>query len=924
MRPAALPFVAQLYAALSALLLPAALRRAYGASMVDLFADLYREGWSTRGWRGGVRVVGREMASLLRTAWYERRKVSPSRPTGGSVDTDPAVTRAGRGFPDPDATGPRRRRAVLSGLLDDGREAFRAIVRNPAMSIAVVVILAVGIGANTAIFSVLNTVLLRPLPYPDADRIVQVLEFRDDRPEPRITQRVELFRAVRERAETLDAVSGYVAQLMNMTGVDEPVRVDGWAVTASMFPMLGASPALGRVFSVDEEMAGTEPVVVLSHALWQQHFGGDPEIVGRSVKLDGTIHTIVGVLQADFDFLGQKADLWTPLVLSATRREGGRPLRSLHMFARLRDDTSAASAEAELNAGLDALRENPLIDALYPGRLRLVPLKERLVGGLRTELWMLQGAVALVLLIACSNIANLLLGRGAARRKEIAMRTALGCSRRRLVGQLLIESSMLALLAAAVGVLLALWGARALIELSPDDVPRMESIGLDPDVLLFTVLVALGTGLGFGLAPALRATGFKLQEALSFASSTGTSLGQRRLGNALVVSQIALALTLAIGAGLVANSLTRLLWVDPGYDPDNVATLQIDLPSSRYGSGELHAAFYDRLLARVGELAEVEAAGVANTLPLFGAYMGGGFGIEGDPEPLSDEEVPMASFSLISPGYFEALGIPLLRGNGLGGEAARDRLPAVVVNQALVDVYFSGREAIGRRLRLGGDTELLEIVGVVGNVRRALAGDAEPTVYISHRRMPEFLESKRMLSFIFLVARTAGDPRTALPQIRDVAAAIDPELPVYDLLTMQQRTWASVARERFYATLLGLFSSVALLLVAAGIYGVIAYYVSQRIPEIGVRVALGAAPGDVFRLVVGRGMLLTASGIGFGIVGALAATRLLSGLLFAITPTDPATFVAVVGLFAAVAALALWQPAHRAMRVDPMVALRRE
>ncbi len=880
------------YRAVSSLL-PRRFGRALGEPLVDLFADLYEEAWALAGWRGALRVATREFLGLLRMVGSER------------------------------TTGVR---LAARATLDDLRAGGRTILRNPGLSTTVVLILALGIGGNTAIFSVLHTVVLRPLPYPDPEELMQVLEFQPDRPQPRVGHSLELYEEIRGRIAGVE-LGAFVARVHTMTGLAEPQRVGGWAVSASTLSLLRVAPLLGRSLEPGDERPGADDAVLLGHGLWRQRFGADRDVVGKTIRLDGREHRVVGVMPADFRFMGEQADFWVPLVLSAPTRQGGRPLRSVPLLVRLARGVEPERVEAEINGVLEGLRRDgpPVIRMIHTGQVGLVSLKDRLVGDLRGDLWMLQGAVALVLLIGCSNVANLLLARASTRRREVAMRGALGCGRGRLIRQLLCESLSLALLAGAVGSVLAVWATGALVRLGPPGVPQLDEAGISLPIWGFAFALALATGVTFGLAPALRSSRFDLRSEIASAGGAGEGRRQRRLRTALVVSQVALALMLAVGAGLLANSLLRLLRVDPGYEPEHVATLQIDLPPARYGEASLHAGFYDRLLLGVDRLPGVQAAGVANLLPLSPASMIGGFLIEGDPDPAGEGDVPMASLRLISPGYFNALGIPVVRGRGLGGDAAREHLPVVVVNESLAQRYFEGGDAVGRHVKLGRDAERFEIVGVVGDVRQeALAGSPVPTLYASHRRVPEFFESKGFLAGIFLAVRTAGEPMALIPDIRRVVQSIDADLPVFDVISMERRVWDSVGRQRFYATLLGLFSMAALVLVSVGIYGVVACFVSQRVPEIGVRVALGAGPGDILRLVVGEGLMMTLGGIAIGVAGALASTRLLSTLLFEVTPTDPATYAAVAGLLLLVSVAAFFQPTRRALGVDPMSTLRRE
>jgi len=688
-------------------------------------------------------------------------------------------------------------------------------------------------------------------------------------------------------------------------------------VSPEVFEFTGTKPVLGRGFLQEEEQPGRNRVVLLGHALWQRRFGSDPSVVGKPVILNTESYTVIGVLPPDFlapsGWIRARVDVLVPLVVSSERTS-----YYLSVMARLKPGVTLAQAQSNMESIAAGLAER------YPdtnrGRgVNLVPAHEQVVGKTRGALMIFFGVVVFVLLIACVNVANLALARATSRQKEIAVRSALGASRSRLVRQLLTESIMLAVAGGVAGLLLTMWGIDSLVAIIPDTVPRAKEINIDGRVLGFTLVLSLLAGLVFGLVPALQASKPNLNEALKEGGrSVWLGGGRNRIGSLLLVSEVALSLVLLIGAGLMIKSFIRLLNVPPGFDRQNTLTMLIALPRQKYGQSEQQRAFFQQLLERVGALPGVEAAGAVNSLPLSQSQEGRYFAVEGDTRNV-DEVDPGAGYRAVSPDYFRAMGIPLLKGRPFTERDAQGAPGAVIINQEMARRFFYDADPLGKRIKFSTreDARWSEVVGVVGDVRHhALDHERNSEIYAPYLQRPS--------AGMYLVARTASDSSGIASAIRDEVRAIDKDQPVDDINTMEQLLSASVAPRRFPMVLLSIFAAVALALASAGIYGVMSYAVTQRTHEIGVRMALGAQPADVLRLVVGQGVLLASIGVGVGLVAAVALTRLMSSLLFGVTATDPITFAAVSVLLAGVALGACFIPARRAARVDPMVALRYE
>jgi putative ABC transport system permease protein len=814
---------------------------------------------------------------------------------------------------------------LLDELRQDLRFAFRSLWKAPVFTAVAVATLALGIGANSAIFSVVDAVLLRPLDYREPDRLMTVLH---DSPQlPAMVRRQgpvspadyldwKAQNRVFERLAAAQAGAGLGSLTTVLTGRGTPEELSPMAVTADLFPLLGVNALVGRGIGPGDDQPGAPPTVVLGHSLWQRRFGGDRSIVGQTIVLDGVSRTVVGVMPPSFRFAPfwyTRAELWLPLVIAdpAHDRTTDRNGRSLRVLGRLRPGLTRAQAQADM----DRLWHQ--LEAQYPATdshltVTVDPLQDKVVGSVRRPLLVLLAAVALVLLIGCANVANLLLARAAARRKELGLRTALGASRGRLVRQLLVESLVLAIAGGALGVLLAQWGVDLLLALGPRDLPRREGIHLDGAVLAFTLALSLGTGLVFGLIPALQTSASALGEALKEGNRTSTEgLRRNRMRSLLVVSEVSLALMLLVGAGLLIKSFRRLQAVDPGFNPHHLMGLGVPAPADP----ARREAFFDRVLAGVRAVPGVSGASAINHLPIDGDIWGNNYVVAGRPPPRPGDE-PEAVFRIMRPGYLATMGIPLARGRDFT-DFDRARAPAVmIVNEAFARAAFPAEEALGKRILF--DEVAHEIVGITADARqKEWAESPMPEMYLADRQHPA-------RGYLTVVVRASGDPAALITHLQRAITALDSNLPPPRVVTMEQAITTALWQPRFNLLLLNAFAALALLLAAVGIYGVMAYSVSRRTREIGIRVALGATAGQVQRLVAGQGLLLTAAGVGLGLIGAFAATRLMSALLFGVRATDPTTFVAVPALLLAVGLVACYLPARRATRVDPVIALHHE
>ena len=804
---------------------------------------------------------------------------------------------------------------VLADLLHDLRYAARTQVKNPAFTIVAVIALALGIGANTAIFSVVNTVLLRPLPYKDPDRLVLVWEDNTKQGYPRDTPTAANFIDWRDQNQVFEGMAAFTPDNFNLTGIGDPERLQGRRISASVFQLLGVDPQIGRVFTSAEDQPGSERVVLLSYGLWQRRFGGDSSIVGKALSLNGRSYTVVGVMPAGFQFPSSADQVWVPIAFTP-EEAADRTTHYLKVLARLKPGVMLSQAQTDMSTIATRLQQQYPQSNTDVGAV-VTPLQEYFVGDIKPALLILLGAVALVLLIACANVANLLLARAAVRQKEIAVRVALGARRWRLIRQFLTESVMLSTMGGVVGLVIAYGGLILLRSFIPENISQARQISIDFKVLGFTLFVSVATGVIFGLAPAIQAVRFNQSETLKEGGRDAATGGSgKRLRSLLVTVEVAISLVLLIGAGLLINSFLRLRNVDPGFRVDHLLTMKIVLPMPKYEDAERRSAFYQELVQRVEALAGVRSAAVT--------YSEGSsivIRIEGRPEPAPGEQQPIVVTTIISPEYFDTMGIPLLKGRQITEQDTRTGPNVVVISETMARRYWPNEDAVGKRIALGPiktPRDWFQVVGVVKDIRQyGLTIDPEPRMYFSHKQTDFFPPQD-------LLVRTDVDPASVASTVRNAVWAIDKDQPVSNIETMEEVLTDSIARQRFSMLLLAIFAAVALVLAAVGIYGVMSYSVAQRTHEIGIRMALGAQTGAVLKLAVGYGMKLVLTGIVVGLVAAFALTRVMSTLLFGITATDPTTFTLISLLLVLVAALASYIPARRATKVDPIIALRCE
>ena len=813
-------------------------------------------------------------------------------------------------------------------LWQDIRYGFRTLRKNPGSTLIAILALGLGIGANTAIFSVINAVLIRPLPYPDADRLVVVFSNRKQSNLNRQKISEADYEDYRKRAEVFDQLGAFRAKPAVLTGKDLPEQVESAAVSPALMNMLGMRPAQGRGFALDESEPGKNRVAVIGDGLWRRRFGADPNITGAVLILDGNPYQIVGIAPPGFHLLDTPSELWIPYTPDPKELvNGARGHRALTVIGRLRPGISVEQAGSAVQAVARYIAEvSPETNGDCSAEV--VGLREQLVGDVRTTLWTLIGAVAFVLLIACANVANLLLARAGTREKEIAVRTSLGANPFRLVRQLLTESVLLSLLGGLFGLLLAFWGVTALAHAAPAGLPKSGEISLDWRVLAFTFVISIATGVLFGLAPALSAVGHDLNSTLKTSGrSTTGNRGRSRMRNLLVISEISACVVLLIGAGLLLRSFVKLSQVNPGFRTDHILTLQLSLPAPRY-PGLKVAQFYQQLVDRTEQLPGVLGAGMCRFLPLSGADASLNFQIDGR-APKSTAEQPRAKYRSVSPGYFSAMGIPLLKGRMLA-RTDSDRTPKVVLlNETAARLYWPNEDPVGKRIMSGVDEETVgnpwsTIIGVVGNVKHSgLDAVTNPETYYDYLQLPPE-QMGAIEGTMSLVVRTNADPATLAGAIRNEVHSLDPDLPIFNVKTMENVVHGSVAQPRFRTLLLGVFAALALILAAVGLYGVISYSVTQRTNELGVRSAMGATPEDLLKLVVGQAARLAAIGIGIGLVLALIVGRGLSKFLFGVSLADPITFLGTAAVILLVTLIASYVPALRATRIDPVTALRTE
>ncbi len=798
------------------------------------------------------------------------------------------------------------------------RYGARMLLKQPGFTLIAVLTLALGIGANSAIFSVVNAVLLRPLPYREPDRLLALWVSNPERgvtSRPVSTPDFDDWRAQNRVFEAIAAYPAVDTTGMTLTDQGAAEQLSTGYVTADFFTLLGVQAALGRALLPHEHEPGHDQVVVLSHGLWRQRFGADSGIVGKTLTLDGRGFTVVGVMPPGLQMPAANVDIWVSLsLIGPDRVPRVRGNAWLAVVARLKPGVTREQAHADMTTIARGLEQR------YPDSNRglnavtLISLHEHLVGNAQPALLAIFAAVGFVLLIGCANLSNLQLARFEQRHKELAIRAAIGAGRGRLLRQLLTESILLALLGGALGLLVAVWGKDLLLSFAPAGIPRLGESGLDTRALGFTLLISSLTGVIFGLAPAARLSGVELNEALKEGGKGAAGARRKGLRDILVVAEVALALVLVIGAGLVAKSLYRLLRVDPGFKAENALTLQVNVPTYREPQRAQYVAFLQQALERVEQTPGVQAVGMVRPLPLRGAGESTNFTVAGRP-PSPPGQEPVAARRMISPNYFRAMGIALLAGRDFNAQDRGGAQPVAIISQNLARQFFPGQDPVGRSLNLPGAARV--IVGVVADVRlQGLSLDATPTIYVPHAQDP-----RRGMTF---VVRTDGDPLSLAGAIRSAIQTVNKDQPVIRIETMEQVVATSLGQSRFSAILLSLFAALALALAAVGIYGVMAYSVTQRTREIGLRMALGATSRDALRLVIAQGLKLALIGVALGLTGAVALTRSLKALLFGVSATDPLTFGGVAALLTVIALLACYIPARRAAKVDPMEALRCE
>jgi putative ABC transport system permease protein len=815
---------------------------------------------------------------------------------------------------------------MIQTLLQDLRYGVRALLKNRGFAAIAIFTLALGIGANSAIFSVINGVLLKPFAFPEPERLVVLWERALQRGLPRMVVSPPNFHDWRSQNQSFQAMAAYRVQDFNLTENGEPERIRGARVSGSLLAVLGVQPMLGRDFRLEEDMANAPATVILSHGFWQRRFGANPQVIGQSVTLGNERTTIIGVMPPQFDFpppitfRGEarplKAELWTPLRLPNDLNQ--RSAHNLFVLARLKPGISYAQAEADMQTIAQRLAKD------YPAHnegwdVQLVPLHQQVVGDVKTALWILPAVVACVLLIACANVANLLLVRATGRQRELAIRAALGAGRVRLIAQLLSESVLLALFSAIVGLGLAALALKLIAALAPQNIYRLDAVSLDGRVVLFTLVVSLLTALLFGFIPAWQTSQINLVTALKDGSAGASDGGGRqRLRNLLVIGEVALALLLLTGAGLLIRSFIRLQSAPTGFQAEQLTAVTINLPRTSYPDRQQRLSFADRLLPKLAALPGLQAVAFSDNLPLDTGRQGTSFFLEGQ-APSAPGREQHTNVSTVSPGYFQTMGVPLLQGREFTTADNADAPGVVIISNFLAQRYFPNQNPIGKRLDMGFRSGTwLQIVGVAADERHeSMQAEFRPGMYLPYAQAPSSLP-------LIVLLRSAIDPASLAAAVRAQVRELDPQLPVYDVKTMAQVLANASARPRFMTFLLALFAGIAVLLAVIGIYGVISYTVAQSTRELGIRVALGAQPRDILKLVVGQGFVLVLLGTALGLAGAVPLTRLLAGMLYEVTATDPLAFSSVALLLLGAALLACLIPARRATRVDPLVALKCE
>ena len=804
----------------------------------------------------------------------------------------------------------------MGTLFQDLRYALRMLLKKPAFTVVAVMTLALGIGANSTIFSFVNGILLRPLPYRNPDRLMMLDETVPKRGIVSMGVSFPNFADWREQNHVFEDIAAFTPDTYTVVDGGEPEQISGARVSAGMFEILGVSPILGRAFFAEEDHLNQDAVVILSYGLWQRRFAADPNIIGQTITTGSRPRTVIGVMPQGFKF-PEVADLWVPMALNS--QIWNRNSHGLGAIARLKEGVTIEQAQAEMNTiALHIEEQNPVTND--GKRVSVFSLHESLTGDYRQALMILFGVVGFVLLIACANVANLLLVRASVRQKEVAIRSALGASPRRIFRQLLTESLLLGLIGGVLGLVIAVWGRDLLLAAIPGDMPFWMKFNLDARVLGFTLGVSILTGLVFGVVPALQAANPNLNEVLKEGGRDTTGAGHHRLRGPLVVSEIALSLVLLVGAGLMMRSFTSLQSVNSGFNPANVMTMRVPLPRARYPEQDKQVEFFQELIARAGRLPGVESVGAISNLPLS-SYSGWGrsLTVEGRPV-LSVGEAPMINHCVVTPNYFQAMGITLLSGRDFTDADGTDAPGVTIIDERLAQEYWPNETALGKRIRFGppeSNEPWKTIVGVVAAVRhQSLDRFTRKGIYVPHRQITD--------RDMTIVARASDNPASLATAMRKLVLDIDSQQAVTNLLTMNEVVSRSVWQPRFYTILFSVFAVVALILGSVGIYGVMSYSITQRTHELGIRMALGAQTSDVLKLVIGRGLILTLTGVGIGLAGALALTRLMTGLLFGVAATDLITYAGVAALLTTVSLVACYIPARRATKIDPMVALRYE
>ena len=817
----------------------------------------------------------------------------------------------------------------MQTLWQDLRYGARMLLRNPGFTLIAVATLSLGIGANTAIFSVVNAILLRPLPYPQPERVVTIwgvnpkLNLGLDK----IPNSPGQFIDYRDQSDVFDHIAAFDTGDLNLEGKGEPEKLGATLVTADFFAVLGVKPALGRTFLREEDQPGHNRVVILSHSLWRRRFGGDPAIIGQAITLSGASYIVIGVMPPGFHYphgtdlpallrFAAQTDVWAPVAFTP-QQINLRFNWNYPVIARLRPDTTLLQARTQLsNIAARNRGQYHQTDANFD--VIIVPMQDQIVGDFKSALLLLLGAAGFVLLIACANVASLLLARAVDRQKEIAIRISLGARRLRIIRQLLTESALLSLIGGILGFVLAFCGAKVIVALAPDNLPRIKEVSADMRVVSFTLIAALLTGMISGLIPAWQASKPNLYDPLK-EGTRGVSRRRHYVREALVAAEVALALALLIGAGLMIRSIIRLYQVDAGFDPNHVLTAQLSLPSSRYPKIEQRMAFYQQVVARLKALPGVASVAGTSAIPLSGMEIIAGVLIEGRPQADSVDKLPISKVEAVTVDYFRTLGILLIQGRGFTELDNKDAPAAVIINETFARRYLPGEDPIGKRLKVGADPDepWQSIVGIVRDIKhRTLEEEPQPEVYTPYLQTSDWA--------LGIVVRTTSDPRSLAPAVRQAIWAADREVPIFRFATMDEYVSDSVSSRRFNLTLLSIFAVIALSLAAFGIYGVTSYAVTQRTHEIGIRMALGAQRGSVMTLIIRQGMTVILIGISIGVITAAALARLMRGLLYEVGAGDPLTYIFVTVLLSGVALLACYFPARHATRVDPMIAIRHE